>query len=86
MANEYLTSKETKEQYGEKCKEKLIGKTIKDCRYLTDKEVSSFGWCKSALAIFFTDGTVMYASTDDEGNDAGALQTNIKGLEIIPTI
>jgi hypothetical protein len=67
------------------CK-KLVGKTIANVRYLTEKEMEANGWYSKAPVIIFTDGTYLYPSCDDEGNDAGALFTNIKGLDVIPRI
>lgn len=64
----------------------LVGKKIKEVRYLTNDEKEDLGWYRRSLVIFFTDGTYMFPSQDDEGNDAGALFTNIKGLETIPVI
>jgi hypothetical protein len=53
---------------------------------MTEKEMEGLGWYSKALVIIFTDGTYLFPSADDEGNDAGALFTNIKGLETIPVI
>lgn len=68
------------------CAKHLIGKTIKNVRYMTDKEMNESGWCKKPLVIFFTDGSYMFSSADDEGNEAGALFTSFEGLDVIPTI
>jgi hypothetical protein len=65
---------------------KLKGKTIANVRYLTEKEMEELGWYSKAAVIIFTDGTYMFPSADDEGNNAGAMFTNIKGLDIIPVI
>lgn len=73
-------------QWNIDCNKHLVGKTIKNVRYMTDEEIMNNGWCNRPLVIFFTDGSYMYASQDDEGNGAGALFTSIDGLEIIPTI
>jgi len=89
MATQRFISKQRaiqKVTWGMECTKKLNGKTIKTCRYMTDAEMQKMGWCQCPLLIIFTDGTVMYASIDNEGNDGGAIFTNIKGLEIIPTI
>ena len=64
----------------------LKGKTIADVRYLTDAEMKHMMWYNKAVVIIFTDGTYMFPSSDDEGNSAGALFTNIVGLETIPVI
>ena len=51
----------------------LIGRTIEDVRYLTPNECANFGWNKSPLAMFLSDGTIMIPQCDDEGNDGGAM-------------
>jgi|TARA_R110000796_G_scaffold173614_3_gene290602 hypothetical protein len=63
----------------------LVGKTIDEVRYMTNKEMEDMGWDQKPLVIFFTDNTFIYASADDEGNNGGALFTNFKDLETIPT-
>lgn len=68
------------------CAKHLIGKTIKNVRYMTDEELENNFWSKRPLVIFFTDGSYIYASSDDEGNEAGALFTSFEGLDVIPTI
>ncbi len=81
-----MTEINYKKVWSDKASKELRGKTIKEARYLTQKEVDKLGWYNSTLAIFFTDGSYIFPSADDEGNEAGALFTNIKGLETIPTI
>jgi hypothetical protein len=39
-----------------------------------------------APVIEFTDGTIIIASMDDEGNDAGALFTNDSECSVLPRI
>lgn len=51
----------------------LKGKVVQSVRYLTEKEVESLGWYSKVLVIQFTDGTIVFPSKDDEGNDGGAL-------------
>jgi len=69
-----------------KCTELLVGKTIKSVRYMYTAEKKDIGWFRKSLVIFFTDGSFLYPSADNEGNDAGAYFTSINGLEVIPTI
>jgi len=64
----------------------FIGKRIISAGYMTDKEMTQLGWRKRTLIIKFEDNTIMYASNDNEGNEAGVLYTSIEGFEIIPTI
>jgi len=66
--------------------EKLKGRTVMDVRYLTDDEMEDLGWYEKSLVIFFEDDSFIFASADDEGNNAGALFTSWPDLDIIPTI
>ena len=62
----------------------LVGKKITKVRYMTENERDGHGWYGRPLLIYLDDGTVIYPSQDDEGNDAGALFTNIEKLSTIP--
>ena len=66
----------------------LINKTIKQVRYLTPYECAKFGWNKSSLAMFLSDGTIMIPQCDDEGNDGGAMMLldKDKNYDVIYTI
>lgn len=66
--------------------EKLIGRTIMEVRYLDDGEMEGLGWYEKSLLIIFDNGDYIYASSDDEGNSAGALFTSWEDLPTIPTI
>lgn len=57
-------------------KDNLVGKTIKSVRYMFDEEIENLSWGGSSLVIEFTDGTIIFPSTDDEGNGPGALFGN----------
>ena len=64
----------------------LKGKTIAGVRYLTHKECEQSMWGRRPVMIIFTDGTYIIPMMDDEGNDGGSLETNIKGLSVIPVM
>lgn len=51
----------------------MKGKMVKTVRFLDDAELEREGWERKTLAVEFTDGTLLFASCDDEGNDSGAL-------------
>lgn len=74
------------ENWNKRCSDELVGKTIKEVRYMTDEELEMYGWFKRVLVIFFTDGSYMLPSMDDEGNDGGALFTSFEKLPTIPVI
>jgi hypothetical protein len=81
-----LQNNEITIQVQERCAELLVGKTIKSVRYLYTTEKKDMGWFNKSLVIFFTDGSYIFPSADNEGNDAGAYFTSIKGMEVIPTL
>lgn len=56
----------------------LQGKTIVAVRYLTDEEAEAMDWYHRSLVMQLSDGTLIFLSRDDEGNDAGALFGNTK--------
>ena len=64
----------------------LKGRTITEVRYQTEDEVEASGWCSAALVLELDDGQALWASRDDEGNDAGALFTTYDGFPIAPVI
>ena len=53
----------------------LIGLTIVDIRRMTEDELEGQGWDRRehAVVLEFDDGTLIYASQDEEGNGPGAL-------------
>tara|TARA_R100001594_G_scaffold82110_1_gene116575 strand:+ start:92 stop:349 length:258 start_codon:yes stop_codon:yes gene_type:complete len=64
----------------------LMGKVITDVSYITDEEQEDRGWYSKTVVIKLNNGVELCPICDEEGNDAGVLETNIKDLEIIPTI
>jgi len=61
------------ENFIEKIVQILKGRTISEVRYMNENEKEMLGWNKRCIMIILDDGTVIYPSRDDEGNDAGAL-------------
>jgi hypothetical protein len=78
--------KETIKTWEKEIVQKLVGRRIVSCKYLTEKEMEALGWYNKSLVITLEGNVKLFASSDDEGNSAGALFTNISGLETIPVI
>ena len=73
-------------KWNELVKKHLVGRKIVDVKWLSPKESEKLlGWDQQPCEIFLDDGTIITPSSDDEGNEAGALITNIKELPCIPT-
>lgn len=52
----------------------LVGKTVHSVRFLTDKERELMMWNASSCVITFSDGTMLFSSSDEEMNDSGVIQ------------
>lgn len=81
-----MSEADTIKRWTDEAAAKLVGRKVTEVRYLTDKEKETLGWYRSSLALIFDDGSAVWASADDEGNDAGALFTTWDDLEVIPVI
>jgi hypothetical protein len=63
----------------------LVGRKIVKVKWLSpEKSEKYFGWDTQPCEIYLDNGIVLTPSSDDEGNDAGAILTNIKDLSCIP--
>jgi hypothetical protein len=69
-----MSTKEEREKYWiDIAKSVLLNRKIVEVRYLTEQEMEMLGWYKRAVVFILDDGTIVYPSQDDEGNNAGAL-------------
>jgi hypothetical protein len=63
----------------EKEVKKLVGRKIVESRYMTKAECLDLEWYDRTVIITLDDGTTLYPSSDDEGNNSGALHSNRHG-------
>ena len=54
-------------------KNALVGRKIVRVRYLTAEEMEDMGWYSNPIVLELDNGTLVFPSADDEGNDGGAL-------------
>lgn len=64
--------------------QQLVGKAIIAARYLTPKESLALGWTAGSLVLTLHDGTMLFASQDDEGNGPGCLFVQPGRLSKLP--
>jgi hypothetical protein len=68
----------------------LVGKKITDVSYMTADECKELGWYDRAIIIELQDTkgnkTYLYPTSDDEGNNAGAIATSDPKLTVIPVM
>lgn len=69
-----------------KAKEMLQGRTIVSVRYMTATEMRAHGWSRKAVVMTLDNGARFYPSSDDEGNEAGALFTSDDKHPTLPVI
>ena len=51
----------------------VIGQKIVKIRPMTNREKENEGWYRGTTVLELDNGVLLYASSDEEGNDAGAL-------------
>ena len=64
----------------------LVGRTISDVEYISEKECDESMWHKRPIAIQLDNEHWLVPMMDDEGNDGGAMNTTFKDLGTIPVI
>jgi hypothetical protein len=69
----------------------LVGKKIKAVEYMDEEEKENMYWKQGAMVFELDDGILMFASSDEEGNEAGSMYIQLKNkeepvLEVIPAI
>ena len=67
-------------------KKLLLDRKIVGVSYLTKQEIEAGGWTYSGVILTLDDGTKIYPSSDDEGNNAGALFSTNKKINCLPVI
>lgn len=75
-----------KKVWGDEAAKILQWRTIVSVRYMTEKEVEDLDFRRAGIVLILDDGTVIFPSMDDEGNDSGALFTTSNHLHTIPVI
>lgn len=61
----------------------ILNATIKEIRKMTEEEINLEGWDKGTTVLVLDNGIKLYASRDDEGNNAGTLFSNENGQTFI---
>ena len=86
-----MTNEQIEKVWNDKANSLLKGKRIVDVRYMNEQEMEMLGWSNRCVIISLDDGTAIYPSRDDEGNNAGALfvdniGNDINNSETLPVI
>ncbi len=68
-----MTRKENEKNWLETANHLLKGKKIVAVRLMTSTEQEALAWHSRPFVMVLDDGSTWYPSSDDEGNNAGAL-------------
>jgi hypothetical protein len=72
--------------WNDKAKALLVGRKIVAASYMTQEEADDMGWYSRPLVIQLDDGTLIFSSADDEGNNGGALFTSSDNVPVLPVL
>jgi hypothetical protein len=67
-------------------KSQLLNRKIVEVRYMTHEEMENFGWYNRPVVMVLDDGNTIFPSTDDEGNNGGALFTTNDANPCLPVL
>ena len=81
-----LTNNELAIEWQKRDEKYLLGKSIVKLEYMSEEDANKFGSSKRPIQILLSNGVWLTITQYDEGNNGGAIHTNIKKLEIIPVI
>jgi hypothetical protein len=87
MKNDSLESESVK-KWTKYAQDVLQGRTIKSVRYMSNDEIDRLGIYHKGLVFELDNGTLFWSSSDDEGNDAGAIHFQSKDEEdgVLPVL
>ncbi len=66
--------------------DQLVGRSIKAVRYMTTEERNQMGWSRRPVVIELDNGHLVWPAADDEGNDAGVLNTTSEHQPVLPVM
>ena len=87
-----MNKSEIEARWNREAAECLLGRTVVEARYMTEAEAENYCWDDRPVLIKFDNGLVLIPSSDDEGNNGGALflewggNDQRAGSEILPVL
>src|SRR5215469_2847476 len=64
-----IDDKEIEYRETEYARKHLVGRKISDVRYMQAKEAEDMDWSSRPLVLILDDGTLIWPTSDDEGNN-----------------
>ena len=81
-----MTENELALSWQKRIEKYLLGKSIIKIEYMSEKDSEEQGFDCRPIQLLLNNGIWLTITSDDEGNDGGAIHTNIKESPIIPVI
>lgn len=75
----FKNDKERVKFWADYAEERLVGRKIKAVRWMSKEEAEDIGWHDRPIVIHLDDGSLLFPSSDDEGNNGGVLFGSDKG-------
>ena len=81
-----MTENELALSWQKRIEKYLLGKSIIKIEYMSEKDSEEQGFDCRPIQLLLNNGIWLTITSDDEGNDGGAIHTNIKEFPIMPVI
>ena len=81
-----MSDNELTKYWNDKISKLLVGKRIVKVEYMSKKDAEDLGIDFRPVQIRLENGVWLTPMSDDEGNDGGAIHTNINSDAVIPVL
>jgi hypothetical protein len=81
-----MTNKELTDVWNKRVSKLLVGRKIIKVEYISEEDANEQGWDSRPVQIQLDNGVWLTPTSDDEGNNGGAIHTNLKNNSIIPVL
>jgi len=81
-----MTNKELTDVWNKRVSKLLVGRKIIKVEYTSEEDANEQGWDSRPVQIQLDNGVWLTPTSDDEGNNGGAIHTNLKNNSIIPVL
>jgi hypothetical protein len=78
-----MTNKELTDVWNKRVSKLLVGRKIIKVEYISEEDANEQGWDSRPVQIQLDNGVWLTPTSDDEGNNGGAIHTNLKNNSII---
>ena len=81
-----MSDKELTQYWNDRISKILVGRKIVKVEYMSLKDAEDSDWYSRPVQIQLDNGVWLIPTSDDEGNNGGAIHTNLKNDAVIPVL